>query len=163
MDRMKPLTEQLAFYRSYHRTAGCKATHFVGVPLVTFSILIPMGWLAFEVADFRVSLAMIFVLATLAYYFMLDRTLAILMTLIMIPMTLGADWVSRLPFKTSLTVFLVSFALGWAFQIAGHVIEKKRPALLDNFSQAVFTAPLFVLLEAMESLGWRRSPAERAS
>lgn len=153
---MQPLTEQLAFYRSYHRTAGCKATHFVGVPLVTFSILIPMGWLAFGVADFRVSLAMVFVIATLAYYFLLDRTLATLMTLAMAPVTWAADWISRLPFSTSLAVFLVSFILGWAFQIAGHVIERKRPALLDNFSQAVFTAPLFVLLEAMEGLGWRR-------
>jgi uncharacterized membrane protein YGL010W len=152
---MKPLSEQLAFYQSYHRTAGCKATHVFGVPLVTFAILIPMGWLAFSVAGFRVTLAMAFVFCTLMYYFLLEPFLATLMTLVMIPITWGADWAARLPFKTSLTVFLTTFILGWIFQLVGHAIEGKRPALLDNFSQAVFTAPLFVLAELLSALGWK--------
>ena len=152
---MESLERQLAFYRSYHRTPGCKATHFIGVPLVTFSILIPMGWLSLDRHGLHVSAAMAFVLCTLGYYFLLDRVLAILMTLIMAPVTWGADLVSSLPFAVSLMVFLAAFVSGWVFQLIGHAIEGKRPALLDNFGQAVFTAPLFLLLEALESLGWK--------
>ncbi|MDB5048746.1 MAG: hypothetical protein JWO30_1817 [Fibrobacteres bacterium] len=152
---MKSLSEQLAFYQSYHRTPGCKATHFLGVPLVTFSILIPMGWLSLDVSGHRVTLAMAFVLSALVYYFLLEPVLATLMTLTMLPMTWAADWISRLPFGTSLSVFIISFVLGWAFQLIGHAIEGKRPALLVNFVQAVLTAPLFLWAEVLLALGWK--------
>jgi uncharacterized membrane protein YGL010W len=151
---MKPLTDQLAFYQSYHRTPGCKATHFFGVPLVTFSILIPMGWLSLDASGHRFTLAMAFVACTLVYYFLLDPLLATLMTAAMLPVTWGADRVSALPFKVSLAVFAVTFAAGWAFQLVGHAIEGRKPALLDNFG-AVFTAPLFLLAEVLLALGWK--------
>ena len=162
---MKPLADQLAFYQSYHGTAGCKATHFVGVPLVTFSILIPMGWLSITVLGHRASLAMAFVACTLMYYFLLAPILATLMTLAMIPLTWGADAVSRMPFKDSLIAFGATFAAGWALQLIGHAIEGRKPALMDNFGQAVFTAPLFLLVELLLALGWkgpRAHPMKRA-
>ncbi len=152
---MKPLGEQLAFYRSYHRSPGCKATHFFGVPLVTFAILVALGWVSFSWPGGHFTGAMAFVLGTLAYYFRLDRLLATLMTLIMIPTVWTADWASRLHFPGTLWVFLGSLALGVGFQAWGHILEGKRPALVDNFFQAVFTSPLFLLIEALESLGWK--------
>ncbi|MBW8890189.1 MAG: DUF962 domain-containing protein [Fibrobacteres bacterium] len=157
---MKPLSEQLAFYRSYHRSLGCKATHFFGVPLVTFAILVALGWLSFPWPGGHFTGAMAFVLGTLLYYFRLDALLATLMTLIMIPTVWAADWASRLPFPGTLWVFLGSLALGVGFQAWGHILEGKRPALVDNFFQAVFTSPLFLLIEALDSLGWKlRRPA----
>jgi len=98
---------------------------------------------------------MAFVLLTLAYYFRLDPPLASLMTALMLPVTWATDRLSRLPFPHSLGVFLGCLAAGVAFQAWGHVIEGKRPALVDNFFQAVFTAPLFLLIEALEGLGWK--------
>jgi len=151
---MKNIVEQMAFYQSYHRSAGCKATHFIGVPLVTFSILIPMGWLALDISGARVSLAMLFVVSTLGYYFRLEKTLAVMMVFVMVPITLCADWVSRLPFRDSLMVFFGAFILGWIFQLVGHAIEGKRPALTDNFFPSVFTAPLFLVAEVLFALGW---------
>jgi len=157
---MKPLREQLAFYRSYHRSSGCKATHFFGVPLVTFAILVALGWLSFPPGG-RFTGAMVFVLGTLIYYFRLDPLLATLMTLIMIPVLWAADWASRLPFPGTLWVFLGSLAAGVGFQAWGHILEGKRPALVDNFFQAVFTSPLFLLIEGLESLGWK--PGRRSA
>jgi uncharacterized membrane protein YGL010W len=159
---VKPLSEQLAFYRSYHRTPGCKATHFFGVPLVTFAILIAFGWLSFRWDGGHFTGAMAFVLATLAYYFRLDPFLATGMALIMIPVTWAADRLSGLPFRESLGIFLACLAAGLAFQAWGHFIEGKRPALVDNFFQAVFTAPLFLLIEALEGLGLRGRPSGRS-
>jgi uncharacterized membrane protein YGL010W len=153
---LKALSEQLAFYQSYHRTRGCKITHVFGIPLVTFSILIPMGWVTVPIPGYPVSLAVIFVGSTLAYYFFLDRLLATLMTLCMIPLTWGALLASRLPFRESLGIFAATFVAGWVLQIVGHVMEGRRPALLDNFFQAVFTAPLFLLAEALISLGLKK-------
>lgn len=157
---MKPLAEQIGFYRAYHRSSGCKATHFFGVPLVTFALLIALGWLSIPLGNWHATGAMLFVLGTLAYYFRLEPRLASLMTAIMLPMTWAADRVSRLPFPVSMGVCLACFALGVALQALGHLIERKRPALADNFFQAVFTAPLFLLAEGLEACGLKIPGAE---
>lgn len=162
MKPITPLADQLAFYRSYHRTPGCKATHIFGVPLVTFAILIPMGWLSMDIAGLRASAAMAFVLITLGYYFLLEPFLATIMTLIMAPMTLAADRVSQLPFRESVTIFAATFILGVILQLAGHAIEGRKPALMDSFAQAVFSAPLFLLVEGLGALGWK-GPGPKAS
>jgi uncharacterized membrane protein YGL010W len=157
---VKPLAEQIEFYRSYHRSPGCKATHFFGVPLVTFALLIAMGWLSMALGRWHVTGAMLFVLGTLAYYFRLDPLLASLMTAIMLPVAWAADRLSRLPFSDSLGVCLACLALGVALQALGHLIERKRPALADNFFQAVFTAPLFLLAEVLTVWGWKSRGAD---
>ncbi len=158
---MKTLAQQLGFYQGYHRTWGCKATHCFGVPLVTFSILIPMGWLGMAPYGHRLTLAMAFVFSTLIYYFLLTPLLATIMTLIMVPICLGADRISRLPFRESLLAFAATFLAGVLLQLLGHFIEGRRPALVDNFTQAVFTAPLFLLAEALMALGWK-GPIKKA-
>ena len=43
-------------------------------------------------------------------------------------------------------MFALTFILGWILQLVGHLIEGKRPALLDNFWQALI-APLFLTAE----------------
>ena len=46
---------------------------------------------------------------------------------------------------------------GWILQFIGHgIFEKRAPALLDSLDQALLTAPLFVLLEVMFFLGYRK-------
>lgn len=125
--------------------------HYFGVPLVTFSILVPMGWLSVSAFGFRPTLATAFVACSLGYYFILAPWLATLMTLCLLPITWGAHRVSQLPFKISLTVFAITFVSGWIFQLVGHAIEGRKPALLDNFG-AIFTAPLFLLVESVPAL-----------
>lgn len=46
---------------------------------------------------------------------------------------------------------------GWVAQFYGHgVHEGRSPALLDNLLQAIFMAPLFVLMEVMFKFGYRK-------
>merc|ERR1719369_2147249 len=46
----------------------------------------------------------------------------------------------------------------WIAQFIGHgVFEKRAPALLDSWDQALITAPLFVLLEVLFFFGYRKS------
>jgi 2-hydroxy fatty acid dioxygenase len=49
-------------------------------------------------------------------------------------------------------------ALSWYMQIhPGHMVcEKSRPALMDSLVQAFLTAPLFVWLDLLFALGYRR-------
>ena len=37
---MKPIEEHMAFYEAYHRHPLNKATHFIGIPLIVFSLLV---------------------------------------------------------------------------------------------------------------------------
>ena len=52
-------------------------------------------------------------------------------------------------------------SLGWIFQLAGHAIEGRRPALADNFLQ-IFNAPLFLTAEVLFLLGFRNDLREAA-
>ncbi|EQC30754.1 hypothetical protein SDRG_11515 [Saprolegnia diclina VS20] len=50
----------------------------------------------------------------------------------------------------------------WILQFIGHgVFERRAPALFDSLDQALITAPLFVVLEILLPLGYRREMHER--
>jgi len=54
---VKTLEDQMSFYAAYHQDARNKATHFVGVPLIAFSLMIPLGWLRAGVGGVAISAA----------------------------------------------------------------------------------------------------------
>lgn len=50
----------------------------------------------------------------------------------------------------------------WILQFVGHgLFEKRAPALLDSLDQALITAPLFVFLELLIPLGYRKDFFQR--
>lgn len=56
-------------------------------------------------------------------------------------------------FQVALGVHVVS----WIAQFIGHgAFEGRAPALMDNLVQAIFLAPMFVWLEMLFKLGYRR-------
>ena len=157
---MKTLAEHMASYGAYHRDRRNKLTHFVGVPLILFSILIPMAWLHLRIGDVELSAAMLFVLAALIYYFALDTTLAAAMAVLTAILLYVAERVASLPWAVSATVFAVTFIVGWIIQLAGHVFEGRKPALLDNFFQ-VIVAPIFLMAEVFFTLGAKQALREQ--
>ena len=157
---MLTLKQQMQSYGAYHRDPRNKLTHFFGVPLVTFSLFLFLGWFRFVHPEvLPITAATLFFLAVLVYYLRLDWRI----TLIQFPFTLTllllADWVARHSMKFSFSVFLGTFVLGWIIQLVGHAIEGRRPALADNILQ-VFNAPLFLTVEAVAMAGFRRDLAE---
>lgn len=156
---MKTLEQQMAVYTAYHRDPWNRLTHFVGVPVIIFSILIPMAWLRLLLGGVEITGAALFVAAVLVYYYLLDVPLAIAMTAFIVPVTYFAEWVARMPWQTGLTAFLATFVGGWALQLVGHVFEGRRPALADNLLQ-IFVAPIFLVAETAFALGLRRGTRE---
>jgi uncharacterized membrane protein YGL010W len=152
---MKSLEQQMAVYTAYHRNPWNRLTHFVGVPVIIFSILIPMAWLRLPLGGIEITGGALFVAAVLVYYYLLDVPLAIAMTAFIVPVTYFAEWVARMPWQTGLAVFLATFVGGWALQLVGHVFEGRRPALADNLFQ-IFVAPIFLVAETAFALGLRR-------
>lgn len=152
---MTPLFEQMAMYAAYHCDGRNRATHFVGVPAIAFAILIPMAWVAVTLGDVRISLALVFTAVVLGYYIRLDWPLALASAVLFIPMLVAAEWIAAQGTATGLWTFAAFFVGGWAFQLLGHVWEGRKPALADNLMQ-IFIAPLFLMVEVAQMLGFRR-------
>jgi len=145
-------TRQLATYASYHRDERNRATHFIGIPAIVFSILVPLALV--EVAG--VSAAVVVAVVALIGWIALDRTIGIAMIAMMLPMWLVAEWIARsYASGTAWIVFAIFFIGGWAFQLVGHVWEGRRPALADNLFQA-FIGPMFIMAEVLMALGLRQ-------
>ena len=151
---MKTLEDQMSFYAAYHQDARNKATHFVGVPLIVFSLMIPLGWLRADVGGVSVSAALIVTSALLLYYLMLDVPLGLAMGAVFALMLWGAEPLSQAPLFIGLTWFLILFVGGWALQLWGHACEGRKPALVDNLFQ-IFVAPIFLAAEVFFALGFK--------
>jgi uncharacterized membrane protein YGL010W len=151
---MKTLEDQMSFYAAYHQDARNKATHFVGVPMIAFSLMIPMGWLRADLGGYSVSAALVVTSILLLYYLILDVPLGLASCAVFAAMLWGADALSQLPLVASAAWFLVLFVAGWALQLWGHVYEGRKPALVDNLFQ-VFVAPIFLAAEVFFALGYK--------
>jgi uncharacterized membrane protein YGL010W len=151
---MQSLDEQVCSYAAYHQDTRNKATHFVGVPLVSFALLVALGWLRFAEGPVPLTGATLFWGVVFVYYLVLDWRIALFQAPITLLLLFLADMVSQWPWPETLAVFGAAMVGGWIIQLAGHAIEGKRPALADNFFQ-IFNAPLFLTVEVLLALGYR--------
>jgi len=148
--------EQMAMYSAYHRNGRNRLTHFIGIPMIVFSIYIPLAWLPlYRLEGFTISLGMALFVAICVFYRWLDRGLGSAMVLVLLVLLLAGEEVAKLGSQTGWVVFAVAFVGGWIFQLVGHVFEGRRPALTDNLLQAL-VAPMFLAAEVAFALGWRR-------
>jgi uncharacterized membrane protein YGL010W len=144
----------MSFYAAYHQDARNKATHFVGVPVIVFSLMIPLGWLRIDAGGFPLSAALAVSAILLLYYLVLDVPLGLAMAGVFALMLWGAEPLSQAPLMASLAWFAVLFVGGWALQLWGHVYEGRKPALVDNLFQ-IFVAPIFLAAEVFFALGYK--------
>lgn len=150
----------MADYGYFHQNKTNLLTHFIGVPVIVASILLPFTWVKFfdfSIGGFTTSINMAYVVATalIIFYISLDKKLglaAIPFTLILL---LIATFVGD--FQTSGIMALIGFFGGFALQFIGHAIEGKKPALMAyNPIVAMVTSPLFVVAEFCEIVGIRK-------
>ena len=149
--------EQMAMYSAYHRDGRNKATHFIGVPAIAVSLLIPMAMVRFADLDsYSLTLATLFVVAVMVYWIVLDPPFGVVTTAIFVPGVWFADWVAQHGGLTAWTMFGILFVGGWIVQLVGHAFEGRKPALLDNLLQ-VLIAPVFLVGEVAFALGLRKN------
>ena len=147
---MKTLEEQMSFYAAYHQDARNKATHFVGVPAIVLSLMIPLSWLRFD----AVSAAMVITAALLAYYLALDIWLGLAMCVVMGTLLWIGQLIADQGAVAGWSWFAALFVGGWILQLVGHVFEGRKPALADNLFQ-IFVAPIFLCAELFFALGYK--------
>lgn len=120
-------------YGRYHTTAGNRACHLAGIPLIVFCVV---RWTLVPGTGFPLAA---FVLPLYAAW---DAELALVMTGVILVM--GA-----LAVYCSLAMSLALFVLGWAFQFVGHgIYEKKSPAFARNLVH-LLVGPMWVLREGL--------------
>ena len=153
---MKSAVEHLSVYDSYHRNIWNKATHFVGIPVVVYSLLTALSLLAVDIAGAHFSAAMGFIAIVFLYYLMLDIHLAFGAVIFLIPLFSLASASAHLSWQVALGMAAGCFVIGWIFQLAGHgIFEKNRPAFADNLIQLLI-GPLYFVAECAFSLGLKK-------
>lgn len=151
---MKPFIEQAQFYAAFHQNKITRYTHFAGVPLIIFSLMILLGFVKLIIPGvLTTNFALLGAIVVMAYYFKVQWQLSLVLTPIMLVLLWVASFFNHAgPTKLGLWVFLITFVSGWALQFYGHYMEGKKPAFMDNICQA-FIAPLFLVAELMFMAG----------
>ncbi len=152
---MKSLEQNLTQYAAYHRDRRNIATHFAGVPMIVFAIVLALATAVVSVGPVAITMSAVLSIAACVYYFRLDLTFGITMALVLFAMCAGASEITaRLATGATLWLALAIFVVGWALQFLGHKYEGMKPAFFDDVMQLII-GPLFVCAEAYFLLGAR--------
>ena len=152
---------QLGMYASVHRDARNKATHFIGIPVIVFSLLLALTQWQLQIAGHHTSAAAVLAVLAVLGWMTLDAGIGIAMGVVMLMMWYAAEALAgALGTPSSVWIgFAALFVFGWALQFLGHHYEGKRPALIDNLFQG-FIGPMFLVAEIMVVNGYRRDLAK---
>ena len=167
---MKTLEQHLSEYAKYHRDQRNIYTHYIGIPLIVFSVFCLLsrpytqGVFPF-VGEFLVSPAVVVWFIGNAFYLKLDLRLGAVMALITAAMVYLAQPIAMMTTSLWLSISIGIFVGGWILQFIGHHYEGKKPAFVDDI-MGLAIGPLFVLAELSFELGLRnklKSDIEDAS
>ena len=129
-------------YGSYHRHPANKLCHYVGIPMIVFT-LVGLLWKLSPAVALAVGLAAV----------LYDLRLSIRLTVPFAAFVLlSAATAPGLP----ATFLWAGFVLGWVLQFVGHFLyEKKAPAFFENLRQ-LLVGPLWIIGTLVEK---REAPA----
>ncbi len=155
---MKSAVEQLSRYKSVHLNPKNIKTHFVGIPLIIWSLfvllnLIPINFVALPEEGIFVNVADLFTIGVLLYYMKLHFRLAIGMVLFIVPVLYTSGMVAQHEF--GLWIAIAVFVIAWILQLLGHKYEKAKPAFIDDLNQLLI-GPFFLMAELYFMFGWEK-------
>ncbi len=149
---MRNIEQLLTQYAAYHRDQRNIATHFVGVPMIVFSVVLAQAQIAIGPIHF----AWISIILAGTYYIWLDRTLGLASTVLLILCGIVASIISaQTSAATSLFIAIFLFVAGWVIQFIGHRYEGMKPAFVDDLI-GLMIGPLFVVAEVFFHFGLKR-------
>lgn len=156
---MSALEQNLTQYAAYHRDRRNIATHFAGVPMIVFAIVLGLATVSFgggsAGASVTVTLAAVVSVAVSLYYFRLDFVFGVALAVVLFAMCAAASEIThRTSTGAALGMAAAIFVAGWALQFLGHKYEGVKPAFYDDAKQLLI-GPLFVCAEAFFLLGAR--------
>ena len=152
---MRRLPRLLASYGSYHRDPRNRRTHYAGVPLIIYAVLIAAALPILTIYGLAIRPDRLLVFCLVAGYLSLDLRLGLVLAVLLTLLAWAAEVTAACGLVPSLCIAGVVFLVGWALQLFGHYLEGNRPALVNNLSQTV-VSPLYLVAELAFALGWRQ-------
>jgi uncharacterized membrane protein YGL010W len=150
---MNTLEQNLTQYAAYHRDRRNIATHFIGIPMIVFSIVLALSRMEIAVGPVTITVAAIWCFVASLYYLRQDLVLGITMALVLFLFCAAASELDgRLGTAAALGLALAIFVVGWALQFLGHKFEGMKPAFYDDLMQ-LMVGPLFVCAEVYFACG----------
>ncbi len=133
------IMDKYNFYKQYHNHPTNVLIHRIFIPIIVLTSMILLKFIK------KINIILILFPFYLFYYFKLGINIGIFMMCYLLFFDTIASLTHQFSSnKTKLFLYTISlFILSWSAQFIGHYIEGKRPALLDNLSQAFIDAPLF--------------------
>ena len=137
------LRAHFADYAAFHRTAGNKACHSFGIPIIVLSVLALLARVPLApLGGFELTLAELVIAVFVGYYLTLDLSLAAAMLTAYALLDAAGRFIAPLP-------ALGLFVFGWILQGVGHwVYEKNSPAFFRNFVHLA-VGQLWILAKAL--------------
>lgn len=157
---MSKLERLLSQYAAYHLDRKNVFTHFIGIPLIVFSIICLTARAGIVISNVELTLAMLILGLTILYYLSLDWIFAAIMAVIFVIAYPFAYEIAQWQMGSWLATSIGIFVVGWVFQFVGHFYEKKKPAFMDDII-GLAIGPLFVLAELVFLLGFRKPLEQR--
>jgi uncharacterized membrane protein YGL010W len=154
---MTGIQQLLDEYGVSHQHPTNKLIHWFCVPLIVWSLL-AMIW-SFTIPAFFASLpfelnwALVLIILSMIYYFLVSISLAVGILLVFILMVTITWWINLMGIPTW-QVALPVFVLAWIGQFIGHKIEGKRPSFFKDI-QFLLIGPLWLLSFVYRKLGIR--------
>jgi uncharacterized membrane protein YGL010W len=144
---MKTVEENLTQYAAYHRDRRNIATHFAGIPMIVFAVILALATATINVGSMAITMAAVVAVVACAYYLRLDIVFGITMAAVLFLMCAAASEITaRLATGPTLALAGAIFVVGWALQFLGHKFEGLKPAFYDDVMQLAI-GPLFVCAE----------------
>ncbi|WP_180190141.1 DUF962 domain-containing protein [Acinetobacter sp. YH01009] len=157
---MSKLERLLSQYAAYHLDRKNVLTHFVGIPLIVFSIMCLTARAGLMISGFELTLALLLIIASVIYYLSLDKIFGLIMLLVFAITYPLALMIAKMSLMSWLIWSVGIFVVGWIIQFIGHYYEKKKPAFMDDVI-GLAIGPLFVLAEFVFLLGFRKELEQR--
>jgi uncharacterized membrane protein YGL010W len=157
---MKTLEQNLTQYAAYHRDRRNIATHFVGIPMIVFAIVLALSRIEVAAGPMTVTVAALWCLVSSIYYLRQDVVLGITMAIVFFVFcAISSELDGRLGLGAALGLAGAIFVAGWVLQFLGHKFEGMKPAFYDDLMQ-LMVGPLFVCAEAFFFFGAKRGVRE---
>ena len=157
---MSKLETLLSQYAAYHLDHKNVLTHFVGIPLIVFSIMCLTARAGITVTGFEITLALVLIIASVVYYLRLDKVFGFIMLVIFVAVYPLSLMIAKMSLGAWLGWSIGLFFVGWVIQFIGHFYEKKKPAFMDDVI-GLAIGPLFVLAELVFLMGFRKQLEQR--
>jgi len=152
---MTGIQQLLDEYGESHQHPTNKLIHWVCVPLIAWSLL-AMIWsftipAFFTFLPFELNWALVLIMLSMIYYFLVSISLAIGILLVFILMVTITWWINLMGIP-AWQVAMPVFVLAWIGQFIGHNIEGKRPSFFKDI-QFLLIGPLWLLSFVYRKLG----------